>query len=115
MDSLPYTSMILVEPTIMTAEAYALWLAQPGSASAIKRVPAAVNARTDIWESRAAAHKWLRARHPWKRWDARSLATFVVRTPAGMRARAPIDHSHSSTDCAICQQPRIPHGHKASL
>jgi hypothetical protein len=70
--------MILIEPTSMTKEAYTQWLSKPSSASAVKRVTAAVKARKDTWESRDAAHAWFKARLPWKRWDARTLALFVV-------------------------------------
>ncbi|KAJ7185421.1 alpha/beta-hydrolase [Mycena filopes] len=86
--TLPYTSMILVEPTMMTREACTGWLSQPTSAAAMKR-------RKDTWESREAAHAWFRARLPWKRWDARCLASFV---------------KHGLRDLPTATYPALTHG-----
>ncbi|KAJ6459745.1 alpha/beta-hydrolase [Mycena vitilis] len=88
LDRLPFASMILIEPTMMTEEAFVQWLAKRrptqdigkggrSSREAAPYLPKQTEMRTDSWASRAAAHTWLRARRPWKRWDPSSLALFV--------------------------------------
>ncbi|KAK7012836.1 alpha/beta-hydrolase [Favolaschia claudopus] len=74
LDDLPYSSMILVEPTMMTKEIMAEAFKRPNE---ITRVMQAVKTRQDIWESREAARAWFAKRLPWKRWDTRILDTFI--------------------------------------
>ncbi|KAJ6498321.1 alpha/beta-hydrolase [Mycena vulgaris] len=73
-DDLPYSSMILVEPTMMTKEILAEAFKHP---TEIVRVMNAVKKRQDIWESREIARAWFAKRLPWKRWDPRILDGFI--------------------------------------
>jgi len=74
LDELPYTSMILVEPTMMTKESSAQAFKQ---LSEVMRVIESVKKRRDIWESREIARAWFEKRLPWKRWDSRILDAFI--------------------------------------
>ncbi|KAJ7463440.1 alpha/beta-hydrolase [Mycena galericulata] len=70
---LPYSSMILIEPTMMTKEIFA----QGSELSEVTRVIDAVKKRRDTWESREVARAWFAKRLPWKRWDTRVLDAFI--------------------------------------
>ncbi|KAJ6456447.1 alpha/beta-hydrolase [Mycena sanguinolenta] len=71
---LPYSSMILIEPTMLTKELMAEAFKQ---LSEVTRVSDAVKTRRDIWESREIARSWFAKRLPWKRWDSRILDAFI--------------------------------------
>ncbi|KAJ6495877.1 hypothetical protein DFH09DRAFT_927643, partial [Mycena vulgaris] len=72
---LPYSSMILVEPTMMTPEIFAQ---SHLTAAELKRVTEAVKKRTVLeLRSRDATRAWLQRRRPWKRWDVRTLNALV--------------------------------------
>ncbi|KAJ7320733.1 alpha/beta-hydrolase [Mycena albidolilacea] len=71
---LPYSSMILVEPTLMTKKILAEGFDQ---LSELTRIMDAVKKRRDIWESREIALVWFSKRLPWKRWDTRILDAFI--------------------------------------
>ncbi|KAJ7104443.1 alpha/beta-hydrolase [Mycena belliarum] len=74
LDSLPYSSMILIEPTMMRKET----LAQSSTkASEFKRILIGVKKRRDVWASREIARTWFRERLPWRRWDARVIDGLV--------------------------------------
>ncbi|KAJ7759148.1 alpha/beta-hydrolase [Mycena metata] len=73
-NDLPYSSMILVEPTFMTKELLAEAFKRP---TEIVRVMNAVKNRRDIWESKEAARAWFAKRLPWNRWDTRILDSFI--------------------------------------
>ncbi|KAJ7621153.1 alpha/beta-hydrolase [Roridomyces roridus] len=74
LDKLPYSSMILVEPTMMTKEILDKTFKTP---SELSRVIDAVKQRKDIWQSREVARAWFAKRLPWKRWDPRVLDIFI--------------------------------------
>ncbi|TFK83326.1 alpha/beta-hydrolase [Polyporus arcularius HHB13444] len=71
---LPYSSFILVEPTMMTREIYRRALEQD---TVLLRAIEVARGRKDIWPSRAAAREWFPKRLPWRRWDARVLDLYV--------------------------------------
>lgn len=75
---LPFSSMILVEPGMMTREIYAVAFKEP---TLFKQVIERTRKGKDIWPSRDAALKWLSERSPWKRWDPRVLRLFIVSLP----------------------------------
>ncbi|OBZ79895.1 hypothetical protein A0H81_00120 [Grifola frondosa] len=66
LDALPYSSMILVEPGMMTREIFAEAFKEP---VLLKEVMDATKTRKDIWPSRTAALEWFKKREPWRRWD----------------------------------------------
>ncbi|OJT03500.1 hypothetical protein TRAPUB_5840 [Trametes pubescens] len=75
LDRLPYSSLILVEPGLMTRAM--LNAVRFDKSSPLTCAAEAVRMRKDIWPSRAAAREWLAKRFPYRRWDARVLDLFV--------------------------------------
>ena len=73
---LPFASLILVEPTMMTRATLKRYFKDE---AAMKRAMAMAAAKKDTWPSRAAAREWFARRSPWKMWDARALDAYVVR------------------------------------
>ncbi|KAJ6453955.1 Alpha/beta hydrolase fold-1 [Mycena sanguinolenta] len=79
---LPFTSLILIEPTMATPALYARTMAPH-----IPAIVAATRRKRDVWPSRADAEVWMRARAPWRTWDKCVFALFIehalVPTPSG--------------------------------
>lgn len=75
---LPFSSLILVEPTMMTRETMKEF---SKNATMMMRSVEVAKSKRDIWPSREAAHEWMSHRSPWKRWDPRVLEAYVVRFP----------------------------------
>lgn len=76
-NQLPFSSMILVDPPMMTPEFLANAMKVPNTP-----LLAAIDlakSRVDVWPSRDAARKWLSKRLPYKLWDSRVLQLYVVR------------------------------------
>ncbi|KAI0033836.1 alpha/beta-hydrolase [Vararia minispora EC-137] len=94
--ALPFESLILIEPTMMTPA-----LLQHARTHApdqpLFRAAAAASARTDTWPSRSAARAWLAQRAPWRRWDARALDAFVTHALADLPTAAHPDLSTGVT------------------
>lgn len=76
LDSCPFAAIILVEPALITRAAFDQHREERIAALAFLRK--AINARRDIWNSRDDAMQFFRNRVPWKLWDSRILALFVV-------------------------------------
>ena len=72
---LPCTSVVLVEPPMMTREIHERFVE---SGVNLMRAMEGIKRRKDIWDARAAAHEWLAQRVPWRAWDARVLQAYVV-------------------------------------
>ncbi|KAL1937276.1 hypothetical protein VTO73DRAFT_13885 [Trametes versicolor] len=75
LDRLPYSSLILVEPGMMTRDM--LNKVRFDKASPLTRAVDAVRMRKEVWPSRPAAREWLAKRLPYRRWDARVLDLYV--------------------------------------
>ncbi|KAJ7175087.1 alpha/beta-hydrolase [Mycena crocata] len=75
LDNLPYSSMILVEPGMMTREMFEQLSALTSEFG--DRIKAAVQKRTDVWGSRDEARAWFQERKSWKKWDSRVLEAFL--------------------------------------
>ncbi|KAI0730579.1 alpha/beta-hydrolase [Earliella scabrosa] len=74
LDQLPYSSLIFVEPSMMTREILARLTA---NGKAWDDLIEMAKARRDIWASRAAARQWMANRLPWKTWTPRAIDLFV--------------------------------------
>jgi len=75
---LPYSSIILVEPAMMTRPILNKMLKSSESGvSPIKMVMTGVQTRKDVWPSREEAHQWFAKRYPWKQWDPRILKLYI--------------------------------------
>ena len=77
LDRLPLSSLIMVEPPMMTPEIVKHGL-ETGSLPMIRAIEFA-KTRRDIWSSREEAREWFAKRSPWKRWDKRVFDLFIVR------------------------------------
>ena len=90
---LPFFSLILVEPTMMTRNTMKEF---SKNATMMVRSVEAVKSKKDIWPSREAAREWMSHRSPWKRWDPRVLEVYLVRFPPAyrdLRWRAVVTHT----------------------
>ncbi|KAF7360957.1 CN hydrolase domain-containing protein [Mycena sanguinolenta] len=69
---IPFTSLILIEPTMATPALYARTMAPhiPAIVSATRR-------KRDTWPSREEAGAWMGAREPWRRWNKTVFALFI--------------------------------------
>ncbi|KAI0648725.1 alpha/beta-hydrolase [Trametes meyenii] len=74
LDRLPFSSLIMVEPPMMTPETMR---AAEENGELLLRAADIARARKDIWPSRAAAKAWFAKRLPWNKWDARILDLFM--------------------------------------
>jgi hypothetical protein len=72
---LPYTSLIIVEPTMMTKQLFQVRYSNQElfNQSIIK----AIKAKRDVWGSREEARSWLRNRVPWKSWQQDAFDLFT--------------------------------------
>ncbi|KAJ7204123.1 Alpha/beta hydrolase fold-1 [Mycena pura] len=70
--AVPYVSIVFIEPYLATRPIYYTHVGDTQQA-----LVAATIMRRARWGSRAEAAAWLRARAPWKFWDARVLQRFV--------------------------------------
>ncbi len=73
--NLPYSSLILVEPPIMTRKVFAR---ATKKGKAWELLVEMAKTRKDIWPSREAARDWMSKRLPWNCWTPRCLDLFVV-------------------------------------
>ncbi|RDX51314.1 alpha/beta-hydrolase [Lentinus brumalis] len=73
-DDLPYSSLIFVDPPIMTREVFAR---ATRKGKAWKLLVEMAKTRKDTWPSREAARDWMSKRLPWSSWTARCLDLFV--------------------------------------
>lgn len=76
-DQLPYSSLILVEPSMMTKEILARLMSKGNDAW--HDLIQMARTRRDVWDSRVAARQWMASRLPWKTWTPRAIDLFVVR------------------------------------
>lgn len=74
---LPYSSMIIVDPPMMTKEILAAAMSRRTTMLAVIEL---AKTRKDTWPSREAAKVWLGKRLPWKRWTPQVLDLYVVCT-----------------------------------
>ncbi|TFK86474.1 alpha/beta-hydrolase [Polyporus arcularius HHB13444] len=72
--NLPYSSLILVEPPIMTRKVFAR---ATKKGKAWELLVEMAKTRKDIWPSREAARDWMSKRLPWNSWTPRCLDLFV--------------------------------------
>lgn len=77
-DQLPYSSLILVEPSMMTKEILARLMSKGNDAW--HDLIQMARTRRDVWDSRVAARQWMASRLPWKTWTPRAIDLFVVRS-----------------------------------
>ncbi|RDX51310.1 alpha/beta-hydrolase [Lentinus brumalis] len=96
-DTLPYSSMILVEPPMMTQEVLD---AVMRDGRAWKALIGMAKSRKDTWPSREAAREWMSRHLPWKAWEPRCVDLFVQ---YGLRdLPAAISPSESSGGVTLC-------------
>jgi len=69
--TMPFHAMILVEPCL-----FAPAMAEKHTPM-YQIVEQMTPLRREFWESREAAHKWMKSRPPWNVWDSRNLALYV--------------------------------------
>ncbi|KAJ7064860.1 hypothetical protein C8F01DRAFT_1081093 [Mycena amicta] len=72
MSPYPYTTVLLVEPTLTSPDLYYKHVA-PFQDTMI----APIRTRKERWRSRNEAASWLAKRLPWKNWDQRVLLKFI--------------------------------------
>ena len=77
---LPYVSLILVEPTMVSKELYEAHIDDRNAT--MDFTVGATTVRRDAWPSREEAFKWLSKRFPWQVWDPRVVRLLTVGTPA---------------------------------
>ena len=77
LDRLPLSSLVMVEPPMMTPEIVKHGL-ETGSLPMIRAIEFA-KTRRDIWSSREEAREWFAKQSPWKRWDKFAFDLFMVR------------------------------------
>ncbi len=99
---LPYSSFILVEPTMMTRGIYQRALEQD---TVLLRAIEVARGRKDIWPSRAAAREWFSKRLPWRRWDARVIDLYVVRVLLQLPLPSVVLNWCRNTRCATYRRP----------
>ncbi len=99
---LPYSSFILVEPTMMTREIYQRALEQD---TVLLRAIEVARGRKDTWPSRAAAREWFSKRLPWGHWDARVLDLYVVRVLLQLPLPRGVLNWCRNTRCATYRRP----------
>lgn len=71
-----YEAIVLVEPALITREAFNANLAE--REGALKMMNIAVSKRRDAWGSRDEASAYFDKRFPWQMWDSRVRALYVV-------------------------------------
>lgn len=79
-DNVPYVSMILVEPTMVTKELYMDTLEFRNTT--MDFTVGATSVRRDTWPSKEAAFAWLSKRQPWNSWDPRVVRLYTVSSSA---------------------------------
>ncbi|KAI0352116.1 hypothetical protein OH77DRAFT_1460879 [Trametes cingulata] len=82
---IPYSTMILVEPTMMTPDILKRAFEKD---TVLLRAVDVARKRKDIWPSRAAAKDWLSKRLPWRRWDPRVLDLYIEHALCDLPTRA---------------------------
>ncbi|TBU57225.1 Alpha/beta hydrolase family-domain-containing protein [Dichomitus squalens] len=75
LNCLPFSSVIMVEPPMMTPDIVKHGL-EIGCLPMIRAINFA-KTRKDIWSSRDEARAWFGTRSPWRRWDQRVFDLFV--------------------------------------
>lgn len=75
--AVPFKSLILVEPPLITKAAWDEHKEQ--QEFALKTISAMVMKRRDTWASREDARQYFEDRVPWSSWDGRVLELFLVR------------------------------------
>ncbi|KAL7282102.1 hypothetical protein ACG7TL_003571 [Trametes sanguinea] len=73
-ESLPYTTLVLVEPTMMTRKILEHALDE---GTVLLRAIEVARKRKDVWPSREAARQWFAKRVPWSRWHPRILDLYI--------------------------------------
>ncbi|OSD01867.1 alpha/beta-hydrolase [Trametes coccinea BRFM310] len=73
-NQLPFASLIMVDPPMLTPETLSIALREGWP---LIRAIDIARKRKDVWPSRAAAREWLAKRWPWSRWDPRVLDLYV--------------------------------------
>ncbi|KAI8974039.1 alpha/beta-hydrolase [Trametes punicea] len=73
-ERLPYSSIIMVEPPMMTPEI--LQQAIKKRAVLLRAIDVA-RVRKNVWPSRTAAKEWFAKRLPWRRWDTSVLDLYI--------------------------------------
>ncbi|KAI8984799.1 Alpha/beta hydrolase family-domain-containing protein [Trametes punicea] len=73
-DRLPFASLILVDPLMVTRERLQEAIKE---GAMMLRAPDAARARKNVWPSRPEAKEWFAKRLPWRRWDPRVLDLYL--------------------------------------
>ncbi|KAI0316911.1 alpha/beta-hydrolase [Amylostereum chailletii] len=74
--ALPYASLILIEPPMMSREILARAQARERQTALLSVIEMA-KIRKDVWVSREEARTWFAKRLPWKRWTERALGLYI--------------------------------------
>ncbi|CAK5282531.1 unnamed protein product [Mycena citricolor] len=74
--SLPFVSLILIEPSIIPRELFYQEIEE--RVSTMEFIVTATESRRERWRSAEAAYTWMRKRVPWESWDERVLRKLTV-------------------------------------
>ncbi|THH29498.1 hypothetical protein EUX98_g4691 [Antrodiella citrinella] len=77
LDRIPYSSLILVEPPMLSRPLLEKMLSSSDGTNLLHMVIKAVLKRKDVWSSREEARQFFAKRYPWKKWDPRVLDFFI--------------------------------------
>ncbi|KAI0667882.1 alpha/beta-hydrolase [Trametes maxima] len=106
-----YDAVVLVEPSLITREAFDANLAE--REGALRTMSEAISKRRDAWATREEARKYFQKRFPWAVWSPRVLDLFVryglreVSVPAGSATKMQV------TLCCTKAQERATYLHVA--
>ncbi|KAI1791877.1 alpha/beta-hydrolase [Ganoderma leucocontextum] len=95
-DQLPFSSIVLVEPGIMTPQMIERVTAMGTPYNSILGM---AKTRRDTWPSREAARAWMSTRLPWKHWTPRSLDLFVE---YGLRDLPTMTYPDAQSGVTLC-------------
>ncbi|KAE9393434.1 hypothetical protein BT96DRAFT_863528 [Gymnopus androsaceus JB14] len=82
--NLPYVSLVLVEPTMITREMFEAHF--DTRIKAMEMVVGATEVRRDVWPDREEAFRWLSRRFPFRNWDPRVVRILVEQ---GLHQKSP--------------------------
>ncbi|KAG6919893.1 hypothetical protein DXG01_015601 [Tephrocybe rancida] len=106
LSEIPYATLILVEPPMLTKEV--LDAHQEQRMATVEYTARVASSRRDTWETRSAALEYFKKRFPWRNWDPRAVQIFVDH---GLQGSAP----HVSLKCDRMHEAASYHDIKAPV
>ena len=73
--TLPFSSLILIEPGMLSRELWRVVFKEP---TLFNRIMEMTRRGKNNWPSREAARQWFSKRNPWKTWDAQAFDLMIV-------------------------------------